>query len=240
MVVAVTGCGGGSSASSSTAAASSGEAVTSASDSRPPRKSTGDAPSETPPKESAGEAPQNSDGGRSRKKHPPLELPEGKPEQGVSVQQREAVPTAEIELKTPGGSLTSTTSMPVDATCKGRDVSPILEWTGVPHGTRELALFAMNLGPVNGKLYFDWAVAGIDPSLTGLEEGRLPDGAVVGLNGAGEEKYSVCPKGEETIIFALYAVEKPVGAKAGFDPLSLRKDVIASSPSVGLLAMAAK
>ena len=50
----------------------------------------------------------------------------------------------------------------------------------MPAGTAELVLYVMNVQPVEDRLFVDWAVAGIDPSLEGIEAGELPKGAVVG------------------------------------------------------------
>ena len=36
-----------------------------------------------------------------------------------------------------------------------------LQWQGIPTDSRELILFAMNAAPVEGRLFFDWAVAGL-------------------------------------------------------------------------------
>src|SRR5690606_14535359 len=106
-------------------------------------------------------------------------------------------------------------------TCEGKNVSPAIEWQHVPSDTEELALFVMNLQPVEGKLYFDWAVAGIDPSLGRLEAGEVPAGAVVGRNSAGQNEWDLCPQGAapENYVVALYAIPKSLNPKAGFDPL---------------------
>ena len=61
-------------------------------------------------------------------------------------------------------------------TCDGKDSWPTLAWSGVPPGTAELALYAMNMQPVEGKLFVDWALAGLDPALTGIEDGQAAQG----------------------------------------------------------------
>ena len=107
----------------------------------------------------------------------------------------------------------------------------------MPAGTAELALFAMNVQPVGGKLFFDWAVAGIDPSLEGIEAGDLPKGAVTGRNSLGKVGYSICPaQGTgESYVFALYALPARLSAQKGFDARVLREEVLASSGNAGLL-----
>jgi hypothetical protein len=133
----------------------------------------------------------------------------------------------------------SISPLPATYTCDGKDSPPPLRWSGVPAGTAELILFALNLEPVDEALFFDWAVAGIDPSLGGLESGRLPRGAILGRNSVDRETYSICPpKGKaETIIFALYALPEPLHARPGFDPMALRKQVLTASHNSGLMAV---
>lgn len=82
-------------------------------------------------------------------------------------------------------------------------------------------------------------MAGIDPSSTELKAGTLPKGAVVGRNSAGQNKYSLCPpeSGQETYIFALYAIPKSLSPKQGFEPLALRAEAQKTAESVGLNAV---
>jgi phosphatidylethanolamine-binding protein (PEBP) family uncharacterized protein len=128
--------------------------------------------------------------------------------------------------------------LPVQYTCDGKSTSPALHWQGVPQGTAELVLFAMNIQPVQGKLFFNWAVGGIDPALTEIKAGQLPKGAVVGRNSFGKVGYELCPEGSaETYMFALFALPKKLSPSRGFDPLALRKEVTDTSGNVGLLAV---
>jgi hypothetical protein len=61
---------------------------------------------------------------------------------------------------------------------------------------------------------------------------------VLGRNGDGQNKYSICPTGEgaETYIFAIYPVTKSLSPKPGFDPLALRTEATRLSGSVGVEA----
>lgn len=49
-----------------------------------------------------------------------------------------------------------------------------VRWSGVPRGTVELAIFVLNLQRVHGRLFFDWALAGLSPALHGISAGTLP------------------------------------------------------------------
>jgi len=129
-------------------------------------------------------------------------------------------------------------ALPATYTCDGKGTAPALSWQGVPQGTAELVLFAMNVQPVEGKLFFDWAVAGLSPALTEVEAGKLPKGAVVGRNGFGKTGYEICPpSGAETYMFTVFALPKKLSPPQGFDPSALRRDVLDTSGNVGLLAL---
>ncbi|HUC08605.1 MAG TPA: YbhB/YbcL family Raf kinase inhibitor-like protein [Solirubrobacterales bacterium] len=123
-------------------------------------------------------------------------------------------------------------------TCDGKNTSPALRWQGVPQGTVELALFAMNIQPVEGKLFFDWAVAGLSPELEEIEAGKLPKGAIVGRNSFGKKGYEACPEGDsETYMFALFALPEKLSPSEGFEPFAFRKAVLDISGNAGLLAL---
>jgi phosphatidylethanolamine-binding protein (PEBP) family uncharacterized protein len=123
------------------------------------------------------------------------------------------------------------------ATCDGAERSPALRWSGVPADAAELAVFIVNLRPVNHKLLVDWSVAGLSPKLHGLEAGKLPAGAIVGRNGVGRTGYSLCPHGgaREEYVFAIYAPTKRSTAKRGFEPIALRSQILQSSSGDGIL-----
>jgi len=96
----------------------------------------------------------------------------------------------------------------------------------------------MNVAPIEGKLFFDWAVAGLSPDLDGLESGELPKGAVQGQNGFGKAGYEICPPQgqEETYVFALYAIPERLSPAKGFEPHRLREEALAAAGHAGLLA----
>jgi phosphatidylethanolamine-binding protein (PEBP) family uncharacterized protein len=171
---------------------------------------------------------------------PPVPMPKGEPEPGITPQQRREATVASIRLDSPSVPPSSggPGALPALYTCDGKSTSPALHWQGVPEGTAELALLAMNLQPVQGKLFFNWAVAGISPELEEIKAGQLPKGAVVGRNSFGKVDYELCPEGGgETYMFALFALPKKLSPSRGFDPLVLRKEVTDSSGNVGLLAV---
>lgn len=219
-LLCLAGCGGGGE-DSTTAGAQAG--------------TTAEARSTTPEK-TANRQPSGKEGD-SGQKDANVTLPEGEREPGITPQQRKKATTASITLESPafkGGA-----PIPTRFTCEGKNASPPLRWPGAPEGTAELVLLALNLLPVKGALFFDWAVAGLDPGLSELKEGELPPGAILGTNGFGRRGYGLCPpeKGkEERYIFMLYAIPRALKPEPGFDPLQLREEVLAEHGNVGLLA----
>lgn len=242
-LLAISGCGGDSGAETTSAAEPSTTAKAQAAKGSPaegPGSSTKKAPSAGKANGPSATADSNPKQGSGGKQGPPIAVPKGPREPEPTPQQRAQATVASITLQSPATrpGPESTAILSTAHTCDGKDTSPPLIWSGVPAGTAELVLFAMNLVPIGEELFFDWAVAGLNPSLEGLEEGRLPKGALTGRNGFGKAGYSLCPPGAgETYIFALYALPQPSGAKQGFDPKALRKEVLASSGNVGLMAV---
>jgi len=118
----------------------------------------------------------------------------------------------------PGG------AMPVRYTCDGAGVSPPLVWRNVPAGAAELLLLAIDLNGGNGDA-IQWAVGGLSPSSHGIPAGRLPHGAVVGLNSAGEARWGgICgAKGQvHHVAFLLYALSRKLSSRAGFSAALVR------------------
>jgi phosphatidylethanolamine-binding protein (PEBP) family uncharacterized protein len=105
-------------------------------------------------------------------------------------------------------------------TCRGANVSPPVQWVGVSPQAKEILVLVRSLvGP--GRFVVNWAVAGISPSATGIAEGKLPSGAIVGRNSFGRVGYSLCPaKGArvELVGIAVNALPHKLGLPPGFDP----------------------
>jgi Raf kinase inhibitor-like YbhB/YbcL family protein len=243
------GCGGGSSdssTSSSTAADASGGSGSGSSSSANAKGTDAGAGSEAggPPAGGADGPAAGSQGeghdGEGGKQGSRIAQPKGEQEPGIAPQQRREATVASMTLESPSSQPSSAgpQALPATYTCDGKGISPALSWQGVPEGTAELVIFAMNVQPVEGKLFFDWAVAGLSPDLTEIEAGKLPRGAIVGRNGFGKAGYEICPpSGAETYMFTVFALPKKLSLASGFDPSALRKEVLDSSGNVGLLAL---
>lgn len=242
----LSGCGGGSSdpqssseSEGSTAASNSADQASQKSPAAgtPQGKAKGSA-SHNGSANRAGAQAQSPAGQDGQKHGPHIKQPKGAPEQGPTPEQIASATVADVTLRSPAivGSVGTLGRLSSAYTCDGEGKWPALRWSGVPSGTAELVLFAMNLQPVEGRIFFDWAVAGLGPGLESIEAGKLPSGAVVGTNGFGKRGYEICPGGAgETYMFALYAVPQGLSPAKGFDPLTLREQVLAASGNVGFL-----
>ena len=234
------GCGGGGGGASTTTSQDASLPATEASKS--PTEGRGSSP-RTESEAGSGPADErlaqaSPDAGAAKQGERHIVPPKGPQEAAPTQAQQSNATVADMALESPAvqaraGSLGV---LPAANTCDGKDTWPALAWRGVPPDTTELAVFAMSFKPVEGKLFVDWAVAGLDPSLEGIEAGRLPKGAVVGRNSFGKVGYSICPpEGAETYAFAVYALSKSLSPQQGFDARELRKEVLDVSGNVGLL-----
>jgi Raf kinase inhibitor-like YbhB/YbcL family protein len=121
------------------------------------------------------------------------------------------------------------------------NVSPGLDWRGVPDGTAELAVLCEDPDAPRGT-FTHWALAGIDPAASGVAENEAPAEAVVGTNDFGEPGYGgpQPPVGDDAhrYVFRVVAVSEPLGLAPGFSGDELRRAVdgkeLASGTLVGL------
>ncbi len=113
--------------------------------------------------------------------------------------------------------------IPAKYTCEGEDVSPALTWTGVPEGTRGLALVSDD-PDAPGRTWVHWVIYGIPTDTAGLPEGvptteSLSDGARNGKNDFGKIGYGgPCPPpghGVHRYFFKLYALDSAVDLGPG-------------------------
>jgi phosphatidylethanolamine-binding protein (PEBP) family uncharacterized protein len=118
--------------------------------------------------------------------------------------------------------------------CKGGSFPPV-RWKGVPPNAKEVVVLIMNLVPVQGKIYFDGAVAGLDPKAGELPSGKLPAGAVVGENSQGKSAFFLCPKkANEEFVLAVLAPEKSLDPGSGFHAATIREEAYEASDHMGL------
>jgi len=101
--------------------------------------------------------------------------------------------------------------IPAEYTCRGADVSPALEWTGVPAGAKALVLF---VDDPDGRDWVHWSVLDIDPATSGLPRNVSPSAAKPqqGRNDFGKVGYGgPCPpSGTHHYRFTLTALAAPL------------------------------
>jgi Raf kinase inhibitor-like YbhB/YbcL family protein len=107
--------------------------------------------------------------------------------------------------------------VPARHTCDGQDVSPPLNWSGLPEGTKSLALIVDDPDapdPAAPQMtWVHWVLYNIPPGATGLAEGvksaELPKGTREGLNDWRRTGYGgPCPPiGRHRYFHKLYALD---------------------------------
>jgi Raf kinase inhibitor-like YbhB/YbcL family protein len=112
-------------------------------------------------------------------------------------------------------------AIPRRYTCDGDDVSPALHWSGVPEGTRSLALIVDDPDapdPAAPRMtYVHWVLYNLPADSTGLAEAiapeQLPDGTGQGVNDWGRTGYGgPCPPiGRHRYFHKLYALDTQLG-----------------------------
>lgn len=107
--------------------------------------------------------------------------------------------------------------IPKKHTCEGDDISPELAWSGVPAGTRSLALIVDDPDAPDPakpqRVWVHWVLYNLPPDTEGLPEdvdsAALPDGTEEGLNDWGRTGYGgPCPPiGRHRYFHKLYALD---------------------------------
>ncbi len=100
----------------------------------------------------------------------------------------------------------------------GEDVSPQLEWSGAPEGTKSFAVTCYDPDAPTASGFWHWAVTNIPASTTSLPAdagdpvtGLLPEGAITLANDAGVKRYiGAAPPdghGEHRYMFVVHAID---------------------------------
>jgi Raf kinase inhibitor-like YbhB/YbcL family protein len=126
-----------------------------------------------------------------------------------------AAPPSRLSLVSPA--FAAMGPLPKKYTCEGSDTSPALEWSGVPEGTKSLALVIDDpdapdpMAPT--RVFVHWVVYNLPPDSKALAEGAsasgLPAGAVMGKNDWGKAAFggSCPPTGRHRYFHKLYALD---------------------------------
>lgn len=133
----------------------------------------------------------------------------------------------------PGFDLTSTAfreggPIPARHTCEGGDTAPALAWSGVPPGTKSLALIVDDPDAPDPRAprrtWVHWVLYDIPPDTTGIPEGGArPVGARDGRNDWNRTGYGgPCPPiGRHRYFHKLYALDTTLGDRGGLTKADL-------------------
>ena len=116
--------------------------------------------------------------------------------------------------------------IPAVHTADGRDVSPPIQWSGIPADAEELALICDDPDAPRAEPWVHWVIHGISPTEHGLTEGvakapnpTSPTGARQGVNDFGRIGFGgpAPPRGHGThhYHFRLYVLDKGLNLRAG-------------------------
>ncbi len=128
--------------------------------------------------------------------------------------------------------------IPVRYTCKGVNVSPPLELSGVPATAQSVAIVLRDPDAPSGD-YLHWVMWDIHPGITTILEDTVPVGASEGLNDFGEEGYGgPCPPmGNHHYEFTAYALDASLDLPAGSEKTkvmtAIKKHTIATTKLIG-------
>jgi Raf kinase inhibitor-like YbhB/YbcL family protein len=122
---------------------------------------------------------------------------------------------AAVKLRMTSSSFEHETGIPAKHTCEGGDVSPPLAWSGVPPGTKSLALIVDDPDAPDPRApkmtWVHWVLYDIPPSVPALPEGARepPGGAREGRNDWKATGYrGPCPPiGRHRYFHKLYALD---------------------------------
>jgi Raf kinase inhibitor-like YbhB/YbcL family protein len=124
--------------------------------------------------------------------------------------------------------------IPVQYSYKGENISPALQFTKIPDGTRSLALIVDDPDSPSG-LWTHWVVWNLPANTTAIEAGKLPSGAVQGKNSFGHARYDgpAPPSGTHRYFFRVYALATMLNLPAGSDRAALLRAMQGFLPNSG-------
>ncbi len=133
---------------------------------------------------------------------------------------------------------THNASIPKRYTCDGDDISPALQWTDVPDGTKSFVLIVRDPDAPAKEEWIHWIVVDIQPAITDVADDTMPQGGREVMNDFGQTTWgSPCPpNGEHRYFFQIYALDIPtvVGNSLQEVELAMRGHILAQAELIGL------
>ena len=119
-------------------------------------------------------------------------------------------------------------NIPQQYTCKGQNVSPPLNITDVPAGTKSLALVMHDPDAVSGD-FVHWLLWNVAPITQSINANSAPSTAIQGLTGFGNNKYGgPCPPagtGTHHYMFELYALDTTINLSPDSSRQKLEEEI---------------
>ena len=129
-----------------------------------------------------------------------------------------------MAIQVSSSAFTEGSTIPKKYTCDGENVSPALEWSGIPRGTKSLALIVDD-PDAPGSTFVHWVLYDIPAETTGLPEGVTGAGTQ-GKSSFGKTGYGgPCPpKGPaHRYFFKLYGLDTTLGLQGGATKADVEK-----------------
>ncbi|MEV8634954.1 YbhB/YbcL family Raf kinase inhibitor-like protein [Streptosporangium sp. NPDC051023] len=104
-------------------------------------------------------------------------------------------------------------ALPSDYSCKGSAGNPPLRWSGVPNGTKSVAIVVDNNSRTGAEV--NWVVFDIDPRTNEVAENSVPVGAVEGSVTGGKVAYTPPCRAQENYRFTVYALNARIDLVKG-------------------------
>lgn len=117
-------------------------------------------------------------------------------------------------------------TLPAKYTCDGENVSPPVDWSPLPAGTRSIAFLMDDPDDATapGGIFTHWTLVNLPPETAGLPEdvprdAVLPDGSIQGTNGFGMLGYGgpepIPGSGPDRYRFQVYALNEMLAVEPG-------------------------
>ena len=160
-------------------------------------------------------------------------------------EEEEEVPPEEIEMEIISAAFQNGETIPTQYTCSGQDISPALNWSGVPEGTQSFALIVDDPDAPGGT-FTHWVIFNIPADTIELGEAiptssELPSGALQGRNSFGRIGYDgPCPPPgtPHHYHFVLYALGRALDLPAGASNVqvlnAMQDHILAQAELVGI------
>src|SRR5215213_2745854 len=133
--------------------------------------------------------------------------------------------------------------IPVQYSDYGDSLSPSLAWSGLPEGTKTLAVMMEDPDAVSAHPFVHWLAWNLDPKVGRLERGSVTFGARMGRNGRGNPAYfGPHPSGKAAhhYHFQMFALDAELPLKPGASReqllAAMKGHVLAKADLVGLFA----